>query len=304
MGQSLPKRLVACFLLVFPKSVMGFAPLARTFHNKYPVLNHFPSPITTTRDTTTRLQVSWLRFPKTPRRKDPPSLPTGIWKRIKATWSRLAGLRHYYWQEDTTTSHTDTVEHENVCTKYKESNPASTGAATTSTTARSALPATDVDLSGIWKPIITPQFIRDYDRYLQHCGEGLFFRKALLAAMGLAHEVYQQEGTQLSITSKSAVTSWQRVLVSSSDASDPVISWFRDPDGDTVHVEAWWQADGTVHTSRLRGKPRVHGGTFVSQRYLESPDVLICESTFHPAADAGLRFHPDHVVWRFQRQSS
>eukprot|EP00977_Amphora_coffeiformis_P016879 scaffold5357_cov208-Amphora_coffeaeformis.AAC.12 len=251
-----------------------------------------------------------------------------IWKHVKRIFSHLPGL-HRHWTKDRTTttdddSDTVTVNQEDTekwVTTQESPHP---DVATTHA----------VDLSGTWKPIWTPEFKRAYDRYLQNCGEGLWYRKALLAAMsGLgSYEVYQQtaNNTQLSITSVSPVKSWQRVLGTSphppnekqenedekynknnndgENTYDPIISSFRDPDGDMVHVEAWWEKGGTVHASILRGKPLVQGGTFETKRYLESPNILICESTFHPpssgtAGGTTTKFQEDHVTWRYERSS-
>lgn len=242
----------------------------------------------------------------------------GLWRQITKLLARRS-KRPNEWQDATISSNTvsdvmsnvkeDTMDAQHALNTTVDATPPPT-TVTGDHNTRSASPASGVDLSGTWKPALTPQFLKAYDRYLQNCGEGLWFRRALLAAIGLAHEVYRQDDDHhtLTITSVSPVKSWERDLISSSrgDGNDDavVISSFRDPDGDTVHVEAWWE--GPVHVSRLRGKPRVRGGEFESKRYLESPDVLICEATFLPPCTSSShdRFQKDHVVWRFQRQSS
>lgn len=166
------------------------------------------------------------------------------------------------------------------------------------------------DLSGVWKPIVTPAFKKEYDTYLKHCGEGLIFRKALVSAIGFGKEVYDQRngGRELSITGSSPIGGWERVLVASgsdNDTSDyePAYSVFKDPDGDTVQVEAWWENNGTVHKSWLRNKPLVLGGEFESTRYLlpDDNDILVCEAVFHPPANV-TKFQKDSVEWRFRRE--
>mmetsp|Transcript_12497 Transcript_12497/g.34693 ORF Transcript_12497/g.34693 Transcript_12497/m.34693 type:complete len:338 (-) Transcript_12497:145-1158(-) len=176
------------------------------------------------------------------------------------------------------------------------------------------------DLSGHWKPIITPAFLRDYDVYLQHCGEGILFRKALLTAIKFSKEIYDQRdhGTELSITGTTTIgqgRGWERVLVASgatatnanknSDESfEPIYTTFADPDGDMVSVEAWWENDGRNHKSWLRNKPRVQGGEFETTRYLhpDDPDLLICEAAFHPAPDCGnKKLKESAVKWTFAR---
>lgn len=194
---------------------------------------------------------------------------------------------------------------------------------------RWAIAAPHVDLSGTWKPIITPAFRQEYDRYLKNCGEGIWFRKTLLAAIGFGgtREEYKQldQGRSLIITGITPVTQWKRTLVASGttkssshegnenkdDDYQPVYTSFCDPDGDMVQVEAWWEDQGTVHTSILRNKPRVLGGMFESKRYLDpnsNGHILICQSTFYPSethgnytAASSHKFHKDQVTWEFER---
>lgn len=177
---------------------------------------------------------------------------------------------------------------------------------------RWAVAAAATDLSGTWKPMITPAFKEAYEKYLINCGEGLFFRKAILAAIGLGKEIYEQrdKGRELLITGVSPVAKWGRTLVASGTEAgkldyEPIFTSFRDPDGDLVQVEAWWENEGTVHKSMLRGKARVLGGEFESRRYLLPDDdsILVCESIFHPPPGDHPKFQKDQVEWRFQRES-
>ena len=228
-----------------------------------------------------------------------------LWKTVQKAlkWSRIS--LPSFWRRDTL----DTVQVEPEkpieSTADQETNPS-----TLPIGSRWAI--STIDLSGTWKPIITPEFKKQYDTYLEHCGEGIFFRKALLAAIGIAKEVYEQRdhGRELSIKGITPINQWERTLRASGAEQDhpdyePTFTSFRDPDGDTVEVEAWWEENGTVHRSMLRGKPRVKGGVFESRRYLlpEDDNVLVCESTFHPPTDlAGSKFQEDTVEWRFQRE--
>ena len=77
-----------------------------------------------------------------------------------------------------------------------------------------------------------------------------------------------------------------------------------DPDGDKVQVEAWWEGNGTRHKSLLHGKPRVQGGIFETIRYLESENILVCESAFLPSPTSSPKFKYGRVVWKFQRDGS
>lgn len=197
---------------------------------------------------------------------------------------------------------------------------------------RWATASPSTDLSGTWKPIITPKFIAEYDEYLQKCGEGIWFRKVLLSVLSLTKEVIVQrhEGRELSITGSTPIGKWERTLVASgidpnsnkvlvpSDKKDNddgdynvIYTEFSDPDGDTVQVEAWWEKGGSIHKSRLRNKPRLLGGEIETSRYLEeqsSPDthnsngsvLLVCESVFHPPPGQA-KFQKANIVWRFQR---
>ena len=174
---------------------------------------------------------------------------------------------------------------------------------------RWAISASHTDLSGVWKPVVTTQFKKEYDEYLQNCGEKFVFRKVVVNAIGLQREhiIQKQQGHELEICATNPAGSWNRTLVASGadvgqDIFEPVNASIVDPDGDLVQVEAWWEQGGTVHRSWLRGKPRLYGGAFETVRYLESEDVLICNSTFHPSPDASTsRFKYAHVVWKFHR---
>jgi hypothetical protein len=175
---------------------------------------------------------------------------------------------------------------------------------------RWAIPASHTNLSGAWKPIVTAQFKKDYDSYLLNCNQNFVFRQLIVNGMGLQKEyiTQKQQGRELDIFATNPAGNWNRTLVTSGADSDqdvfePMNVTMRDPDGDMVEVEAWWEEGGTVHKSWLRGKPRVQGGEFETARYLESKDVLICDSKFHPSptAPASKKFRFAHIVWRFQR---
>jgi hypothetical protein len=145
-------------------------------------------------------------------------------------------------------------------------------------------------------------------------------RKIIVNGMILHRESIRQlqQGRELEIVAANPVGNWNRTLVASgtddySEDYEPQDVRLEDPQsGDLVHVEAWWEEQGTVHKSRLRGsKPHMFGGTFETVRYLETEDdgdVLVCESTFHPhtphpAAEEVSRnnYRDGHVVWRYQR---
>lgn len=172
------------------------------------------------------------------------------------------------------------------------------------TPSRQSKAADDNDLSGTWKPIVTEAFKKEYDAYLVHCGESFMFRKLVVNGIGYQREAIRQRdaGLALEITATNPAGNWQRTLVTS-DAATPRNVTITDPDGEDVQVESWWEDEGRKHRSLLTGKPRVRGGVFDTVRYLESDDVLVCESTFIPGPSSSTKFTRGHVVWKFQRDS-
>lgn len=173
--------------------------------------------------------------------------------------------------------------------------------------------AEHVDLSGTWKPIVTAEFKQQYDQYLLNCSQSYVFRKVIINGISLQTETIRQmnHGMDVEIFASNPAGNWNRTLTASGisphfmdHSAEPLHVTIEDPDGDMVQVEAWWENGGTVHKSWLRGKPRVHGGEFETIRYMESPNVLVCESNFHPSpsAPASKKFQYGHVVWKFQRQ--
>lgn len=200
-------------------------------------------------------------------------------------------------------------------------------AATTTTTtlsSRRTQSASHVNLSGTWKPIVTERFKKEYDTYLSNCCQPYLYRKLLVNGIVFQKEHICQlnDGRELMIIATNPVGDWNRTLLTSSlDA--PTNVTIRDPDGDTVYIEAYWINNGTKHKSILRGKPNVMGGYFETVRYLEQKqqrggssnsndnndkereDVLICESKFYPPSTSlhgkSKEFNYGQVVWRFER---
>jgi hypothetical protein len=171
---------------------------------------------------------------------------------------------------------------------------------------RWAISSNTTDLSGLWKAIATPDFKKEYDQYLKNCSQSAFFRKVIISMLALTKDEILHDGRNLTITSRATGgAAWTRTLESSgadlaSAEFTPILVEFKDPDSDSVNSEAWWEQDGTVHRSVMRGKPRVRGGEFETLRYLDDNDVLICESFFHPSPTSK-GFEPGHVVWRYER---
>lgn len=170
---------------------------------------------------------------------------------------------------------------------------------------RQSRAADNVDLSGTWRPIVTSEFKKEYDSYLVNCGQPYMFRKVCVNGIGYQKEIIRQlnDGVDLEITASNPAGDWKRTLVAS-DESKPFNVTITDPDRDKVQVEAWWEENGTRHKSILREKPVVQGGVFETVRFLESENVLVCESKFHPSPSSVTKFKYGHVCWKFQREHS
>jgi hypothetical protein len=168
---------------------------------------------------------------------------------------------------------------------------------------RQSTAASHVDLSGTWRPIVTNEFKQEYDQYLLNCSESYMFRKLIVNGISLQKEIIRQskDGALMQIVASNPAGNWNRTLVAFAEPTNVTV---KDPYGDVVQVEAWWGQEGTVHKSWLRDKPRMLGGAFETARYLESENVLVCESSFHPSptASASTNFKYGHVVWKFKRE--
>mmetsp|Transcript_2509 Transcript_2509/g.5463 ORF Transcript_2509/g.5463 Transcript_2509/m.5463 type:complete len:345 (+) Transcript_2509:131-1165(+) len=192
---------------------------------------------------------------------------------------------------------------------------------------RWAMAHPDVDLSGTWKPIITADFLKQYDEYLEGCGTSYFFRQLCLKFCSMTRETITQkeEGRILELDGQTPAGSWKRSLISSgaessyNDDYDVEYSEFLDPDKERVQVEAWWEERGSVHKSILRNKRTVEGGEFETLRYLnnntgcnattvsddarssEQP-TLVTESIFRPGdSSTDKKFKPTSIRWEYKR---
>lgn len=172
---------------------------------------------------------------------------------------------------------------------------------------RWAIAAPGVDLSGDWKLVVTDEFKSYYDEYLKQLGQPFIVRSVALTLIGLTTEYTEQKegGRTLFIRGTNARGVWERTLVTSgadmvNDQFSPLHVPVETADDERVEAEAWWEDNGTVHRSWMRGLNKYGGGSFESKRYLdEGGKVLVCESTFHPnekdRKDAG-------ITWRFLNQ--
>jgi hypothetical protein len=168
------------------------------------------------------------------------------------------------------------------------------------------------DLSGTWDagPFVTEEFKREYDTYMTRLGQPALVRAvaANLISFTTEQTVQSDQGRVLYIRGTNARGIWERTLVASGndledkDSFEPIFSPILTPQNEAVQAEAWWEDQGTVHRSWLRGLKKYGGGSFESKRYLENDgNVYVCESTFHP--DDPLR-EKAFMKWKFLRQGS
>ena len=172
---------------------------------------------------------------------------------------------------------------------------------------RWAIASPGVDLSGDWELIVTDDFKRDYDNYLEQLGQPLLVRSVALGIIGLTTEETRQadNGKSLLIRGKNVRGVWDRTLVASgttpgAESYTPLRVPIMTADSEQVVAEAWWENEGTVHVSWLRGVAKYGGGEFESRRYLQDDgNVYVCETTFHRDDKSK---EPVRIVWRFRRQ--
>jgi hypothetical protein len=172
---------------------------------------------------------------------------------------------------------------------------------------RWALAAPSIDLSGEWELIVTDEFRKQYDRYLERLGQPMLVRSVAVGIVAQTTEetVQFDQGRSLLIVGKNIRGVWTRTLVASGTDSNsldyvplkvPIVT----ADSEKVNAESWWEENGTVHVSWLRGVTKYGGGSFESRRYLEdNGDVLVCESVFHPNDTSK---EPNRITWKFRRQ--
>jgi hypothetical protein len=170
---------------------------------------------------------------------------------------------------------------------------------------RWAIAAPGVDLSGDWSLIVSDDFKKEYDEYLKQLGQPFIVRSVALTLVGVTteHTEQKEEGRTLFIRGTNARGIWDRTLVTSgadmvNDQFTPLHVPVDTADDERVEAEAWWEEEGTVHRSWMRGIGKYGGGDFESKRYLEEDGkVLVTESTFHPANKKDRK--QVGITWRF-----
>ena len=164
-----------------------------------------------------------------------------------------------------------------------------------------------VDLSGVWELVVTEEFKQEYDQYLLRLGQPFLVRSIAVNVITLTQEETQQsdKGRTLFIRGSNVKGVWERTLTASgplngkSSDFEPIHTTITTADDEQVLAEAWWEDNGTVHRSWLRGVEKYGGGSFESRRYLQdNGQVLVCESTFHPNDEKRKKAS---VTWKFQR---
>mmetsp|Transcript_25100 Transcript_25100/g.35155 ORF Transcript_25100/g.35155 Transcript_25100/m.35155 type:complete len:525 (+) Transcript_25100:139-1713(+) len=168
----------------------------------------------------------------------------------------------------------------------------------------------DVDLSGEWSMIVDEEFKQEYDEYLKQLGQPMIVRSVAVGIIGRTTEETKQldHGRQLWIRGVNARGVWERTLEASGTCyqrhthdpeTDATLVPVETADAETVVAESWWENQGTIHRSWLRGGVKYGGGDFESKRYLEQDGkVLVCESTFHPKDTTRSKAQ---IAWRFLR---
>ncbi len=214
--------------------------------------------------------------------------------------------------------------------------------------------AARVDLSGRWRPAqdISTQDLRDYGEFLTACcsDQISYWTRQLLSSYSV---VSRQEfvvnqldgGRRLEFVDVHPLSSvvWNRTIVTSERPENSLflgnntktigtsyVNRLKGPQGDQVLVQAYWEEDGTVHTSLLRRVVDEQGekenaenqGWLQTKRYLfpgpdsletqqqnkdEDKRVMVVETTYHSTlnpteeaewADDG---SSTTMVWRWEQ---
>lgn len=181
---------------------------------------------------------------------------------------------------------------------------------------RWAIAAPGIDLSGKWELIVTDDFRKAYDRYLERLGQSRIVRSVALSrpVIGQTMEelIQTDQGHSLRIRGKNVRGTWDRTLIASGSTKDspdfdPLISTIPTVDQEMVDAEAWWEDQGTVHVSWMRGVTLYGGGSFYSRRYLEEKEHEDDETVY--ACEGFFQFNDpkkenNDLTWRFRRQTT
>mmetsp|Transcript_9304 Transcript_9304/g.28064 ORF Transcript_9304/g.28064 Transcript_9304/m.28064 type:complete len:339 (-) Transcript_9304:77-1093(-) len=177
---------------------------------------------------------------------------------------------------------------------------------------RWAISSPDVNLTGMWKIKVTDGFKEQYDSYLRNLGQPLLVRSIALSIISMTREETKQtnHGRDLWIKGTNTRGVWERTLHGSGSCYDVHIEDFDDyehrtvpivtADSEKVEAQSWWENEGTVHVSWLRGGKKYGGGDFYSRRYLKDDgNTFVCETIFHPRDESR---EEATVTWTFDRE--
>jgi hypothetical protein len=177
---------------------------------------------------------------------------------------------------------------------------------------RWAVAAPGIDLTGKWKIVASDAFKSEYDAYLRNLGQPSLVRSVAVSIVEMTTEevIQSDDGRELCIKGKNLRGIWERTLIASgsdfgtSHGDDiehtqvPLVT----ADKENVVAETWWEKNGTVNRSWLRGVKKYGGGDFESRRFLtDDGNRLVCESEFHPQ---GREKDKAVITWTFERVDS
>jgi hypothetical protein len=183
--------------------------------------------------------------------------------------------------------------------------------------ARSSRADTRVDLTGRWRPskTLSAQDLTDYDEFLKACCSDKlsYWTRQLLTSSSIVSRqecVVKQleEGRILEFVDIHPMSSnvWNRTIMTgekddvSIDSHQSYVNRLKDFQGNPVLIEAYWQGNGTVHTSLLRkdvesndvdfsadpgwletSRYLYSGENDVSEAHDDSARVMVVETTYH-----------------------
>lgn len=122
-----------------------------------------------------------------------------------------------------------------------------------------------------------------------------------IAQLTTEEMVQSDDGRSLLIRGENARGIWERTLQTTHNGAEAESS-FAHPlytiDKELVQAESWWEDNGRIHHSWMRGATKYGGGDFESKRYIDEDDVYVCETTFHPTKPNAKKAK---LTWRYER---
>ncbi len=121
--------------------------------------------------------------------------------------------------------------------------------------------AARVDLSGRWRPMTSAQDLTDYDQFLKACCSDKisYWTRQLISSSSVVSRqeliVKQTDGGRiLDMVDIHPLASsvWNRTIITKTITDDPYVNRLKGPQDNQVLIEAYWDENGTVHTSSLR----------------------------------------------------